>query len=119
LHKICDSCGAQYEAHAQYCNICKKESLTRVEGPPPPNVRSAPLVADMPTLVVVSAIWLLGLGYLLAEVRPRSWAAIAISWGTLAAITTVFCFVMRNPRMAAIFSAIGLVFCSIYGLLRT
>jgi hypothetical protein len=69
-------------------------------------------------LTVVASIWALGLAYMLAQVRPRSWAAVGLAWGGLTAVTTAISFAMRNAKMAAIFSAIGLVFCAAYAFLR-
>jgi hypothetical protein len=117
LSKRCEICGTEYGSDAEYCNLCKKESLIAIEAPPEPDVEAAPLATDPATLAFVSILWILGLGYLLAEMRPRSWYALLVAWASLSALTWVFCLAMRNQRMAAIFSGIGLGFCAIYGLL--
>ena len=114
--KRCELCGTEYASDAEYCNLCKKESLVAVDEPEPV-VEPVPLVADPVTLVFVAMLWLLGLGYLIGEVRPRSWDVLAVAWGCLTAGTFAVSLAMRNPRLAAIFSLIGAVFCAIYGLL--
>ncbi len=116
--KVCELCGTEYESDAQYCNLCRRESLIAVETPPEPKGPAAPLTTDPITLGLVATVWLLGLGYLLAEVRPRSWAVLVLVWGALTLISTALCLTMKNARMAAIFSAIGLVFVAIYGALQ-
>ena len=118
MSKVCEICGTEYGADAAYCNLCKKESLLAVSTKPAPAAPPEPLMADPPTLAFISVVWLLGLGYLLAEVRPSTWLALFFVWLSLAAITWAVCFAMRNTRMAAIFSSLGLVFCAIYGLLQ-
>ena len=117
MSKVCELCGTEYGSEAEYCNLCKKESLVAVHPPeivPPPPER---LVADPATLGFVSIAWLLGLGYLLGEVRPRSWMELLFGWGAITAITGAAGLAMRNARMAGIFSLLGLLFCAIYGLL--
>ena len=114
--KVCELCGAEYEDHATYCNVCRKESLIAVETPAPPRTRPPPLVSDPATLAFVAALWLLGLGYLLGEVRPRSWETLVVVWAALTAATAAVCVPMRNPRMAVIFSALGLLFSAIYAV---
>ena len=115
--KVCEICGAEYESHATYCNLCKKESLIAVETPVVPEAPPPRLIEDAPTLAFVAIVWLLGLGYFLVEVRPRDWGSLSMGWLALTGVTAAFCFAMRNLRMAAIFSAIGLGFVAIYGLL--
>ena len=117
MHRVCEICGTEYGSDAEYCNLCKKESLIAVETEPEPEPPRPPLIDDPQTLWFVAVLWLLGLGYLLAQVRPREWLDLLAGWGCLAALTWAACFAMRNARMAVVFSLLGLLFCAIYGLL--
>ena len=114
--KVCSICGAEYEDHATYCNVCKQDSLVPVIERVVKK-QSQRLVEDGPTLAYVTAAWLLGLGYMIGQLRPRTWTTLVLGWAFLTLLTTVFCIVMRNVRMAAIMSLFGLCFFVIYGVL--
>lgn len=115
--KVCQICGTEYPDHAEYCNVCKQESLVPVETAPAPKEKPPRLIADGPTLAYLAVAWLLGLGLLIGEVRPRSWTTLGLSWAFLTGISLAFCLVMRNLRMGVIISAVGILFFLIYGLL--
>lgn len=115
--KVCRNCGTEYPDHAEYCNLCKEESLDPVATPAPPKPKPARLIADAPTLTYLAVAWLLGLGLLIGEVRPRSWTTLGLSWVFLTGISLAFSLVMRNLRMGVIISGVGISFFVIYGLL--
>lgn len=117
LIKVCTQCGTEYERDADYCNVCRRSSLVAVEISTPEETK-APIRSDRFALTVIGITWLLGLGYLLAEMRPRNAIDLFTGYSFLVVVTFVVSMVMKNLRVFALFSGFGLLSVLLYAAVR-
>ncbi len=116
--KVCTICGAEYEAHADYCNVCKQHSLTPVASIDAPQAEREPLSADHVGLAAGGALWLLGMGYFLVNHRPRGLLDLGLAWSLLTGISLIGGLAAGNVRLGAFFSAVGLGFMALYFVIK-
>lgn len=116
--KVCVNCGAEYERDADYCNVCRMESLVAVEPPPAPRRPRRPLRDDLNAVLVAAVTWIIGLGYLIGDLAPRELGTLMMGWLMLTLITLVAGMILSNLRVFVAFAVLGMVCCVIYAAVK-
>lgn len=116
---MCIECGAEYERDAHFCNVCRKESLVPFEPPPEPAPPRPRLGEDRYAVILAAVTWFAGIGYLVGEIAPRAWTTLFGGWAFLAVVSGIVGMIVKNVRVFAFFSGLGLLCCVIYVLVRS